>query len=202
MEAAIAIQNNDQKYTYADYLTWNDGQRWELIEGEAYLLQGAVGLAPAPSRFHQRLSTKLIRQIDAYLKDKPCELYHAPFDVRLSEQSQASDNYIDTVVQPDLLVVCDKAKLDDRGCNGAPDLVIEITSPSTAKMDLTIKFDLYEKHGVKEYWIIHPAEHTLLVYKRSEDGKYGAADRYAGDGKVLVPLLGDLVVDLAEVFSE
>ena len=99
-------------------------------------------------------------------------------------------------------MICDKAKLDDKGCNGAPDLVIEITSPSTAKMDLTIKFDLYEKHGVKEYWIIHPAEHTLLVYKRSENGKYGSADRYAGDGMVPVPLLGDLVIDLAEVFGE
>lgn len=192
----------DQKWTYVDYLTWDDGQRWELIDGEAYLLQGAVGLAPAPNRFHQRLSTKLLRQIDAYLKDKPCELYHAPFDVRLSDQAQTSDNYIETVVQPDIVVVCDKSRLDDRGCNGAPDLVVEITSPSTAKMDLTIKFDLYEKHGVKEYWIVHPVEKTVMVFKLQADGRYGAPDRYADEGNVAVPLLGDLVVDLAEVFGE
>lgn len=199
---ALPQDRSDQKYTYADYLTWDDGQRWELIEGEAYLMQGPVGLAPAPQRQHQQLSLALASLLYQYLKGKPCKVYDAPFDVRFSEGSDVIDNYVETVVQPDIVVVCDKAKLDDRGCNGAPDLVIEITSPSTAKMDLTVKFDLYEKHGVKEYWIIHPAEHTLLVYKRSEDGKYGAADRYAGDGKVLVPLLGDLVVDLAEVFSE
>ena len=189
-------KKSDQKYSYADYLTWDDGQRWELIEGEAYCM------SPAPGSAHQRVSRKLTRIIDTYLIGKGCELFAAPFDVRLSDQAVASDNYTDTVVQPDIVVVCDKTKLDDRGCNGAPDLVIEITSPSTAKMDLTIKYDLYEKHGVKEYWIIHPAEQTLLVYKRGTDGRYGAADRYAGDDKVSVPLLGDLVIDLAEVFGE
>ncbi len=202
METAITIKNTDQKYTYADYLTWNDGQRWELIDGEAYLLQGPVGLAPAPNRFHQRLSTKLLCQIDAYLKDKPCELYHAPFDVRLSDQAKSSDNYVDTVVQPDIVVVCDKTKLDDRGCNGAPDLVIEITSPSTAKMDLTVKFDLYQKHGVKEYWIVHPVEKTVMIFKLQDNGCYGAPERYGDEGKVAVPLLGDLVIDLYEVFTE
>jgi Uma2 family endonuclease len=193
---------SDQKWTYADYLTWDDGQRWELIEGTAYLLQGAVGLAPAPKRYHQELSGALFFQLFAFLKNKPCKVYDAPFDVRLSEQSDVSDNYVETVVQPDIVVVCDKTKLDDRGCNGAPDLVIEITSPSTAKLDLTIKFDLYQKHGVKEYWIIHPAEKTLMVFKLQESGRYGAPDRYAETGMVPVPLLGDLEIDLAEVFAE
>jgi Uma2 family endonuclease len=193
---------SDQKWTYADYLTWDDGQRWELIEGTAYLLQGAVGLAPAPKRYHQELSGALFFQLFAFLKNKPYKVYDAPFDVRLSEQSDVSDNYVETVVQPDIVVVCDKTKLDDRGCNGAPDLVIEITSPSTAKLDLTIKFDLYQKHGVKEYWIIHPAEKTLMVFKLQESGRYGAPDRYAETGMVPVPLLGDLEIDLAEVFAE
>ena len=151
----------NQKWTYADYLTWGDGQRWELIDGEAYLLQGVVGLAPAPARRHQAVSRTLERQFDAYLKYKTCEMYHAPFDVRLSETSSASDDYIETVVQPDIAVICDKSKLDDRGCNGAPDLIIEISSPTTAKIDLTVKFDLYEKYGVKEYWIVHPVEKTV-----------------------------------------
>ena len=183
METAPDINNKGQKWTYADYLTWDDGQRWELIEGEAYLLQGPVGLAPAPLRKHQQMSLALAAQFYLFLKGKPCKVYGAPFDVRLSEMSDASDNYVETVVQPDLLVVCDKAKLDDRGCNGAPDLVIEILSPSTATVDFKIKFDLYQRFGVLEYWIIHPAEQTLLVYKRGADGLYGAADRYAGDDK-------------------
>jgi Uma2 family endonuclease len=186
----------DQKWTYADYLTWDDGQRWELIDGAAYCM------SPAPGVGHQKVSMDISRQFSSHLKGKPCQIFAAPFDVRLSEQVDASDNYVETVVQPDILVVCDKSKLDDRGCNGAPDLVIEITSPSTAKMDLTVKYDLYEKHGVKEYWIIHPAEQTLLVFRRGEDGLYGAADRYAGDDQVPVPLLGDLVIDLAELFAE
>jgi Uma2 family endonuclease len=159
-------------------------------------------MSPAPGVGHQKVSMDISRQFSSHLKGKPCQIFAAPFDVRLSEQVDASDNYVETVVQPDILVVCDKSKLDDRGCNGAPDLVIEITSPSTAKMDLTVKYDLYEKHGVKEYWIIHPAEQTLLVFRRGEDGLYGAADRYAGDDQVPVPLLGDLVIDLAELFAE
>jgi len=105
-------------------------------------------------------------------------------------------------VQPDILVVCDKTKLDDRGCNGAPDLVIEILSPATAIHDLKTKFELYQRFAVKEYWIIHPVDQTLFVYKLDEQGRYGAPDRYAQTDTVPVPLLGELVVDLAKVFTE
>ena len=199
---SLPQNKSDQKWTYADYLTWDDGQRWELIDGVAYLLQGAVGLAPAPLRQHQQLSLSLASQLYVQLKGKPCKVYYAPFDVRLSEQLDASDNYIETVVQPDVLVVCDKSKLDDKGCNGAPDLVIEITSPTTARTDLTVKFDLYQKHGVKEYWIVHPVEKTVMVFKLQADGRYGAPDRYGDDGKVSVPLVGDLIIDLADLFAE
>lgn len=192
----LPLKNNGEHWTYADYLTWPDDERWEIIDGVAY------SMSPSPSRRHQDLSRNLERQFDNYLMNKDCKMYHAPFDVRFSEQSSSSDNYIDTVVQPDILVVCDKNKLDDRGCNGAPDFIIEILSPSTGGKDLTIKYDLYERHCVKEYWIIHPAEQTLLVFKLGEDGKYGAADRYASDDKVAVPLLEDLVVDLGLVFIE
>ncbi len=196
MKTSRTIKNTEQKYTYADYLTWDDDQRWELIDGEAYCM------SPAPGVRHQKLSVELSRQLANHLKSKPCQVFSAPFDVRLSEHSTSSDNYIETVVQPDLLVVCDKTKLDDRGCNGAPDLVIEILSSSTAAVDFKTKFDLYEKYGVKEYWIVHPAEKTLMVFKLQEHGRYGAPARYADSGVVLVPLLGGLEIDLTEVFGE
>lgn len=185
-----------ERFTYADYLTWSDDERWEIIDGVAY------AMPPAPGITHQRISRALTMIIGGHLRGRQCELFAAPFDVRLADLPRVSDNYVETVVQPDILVVCDKNKLDERGCNGAPDLIIEISSPSTSKNDLTRKFDLYQKHGVKEYWIIHPAEQTLFVYKREEDGLYGKPDRYAGDDKVLVPLLGDLQIDLGEVFAE
>ena len=189
-------KKSDQKYSYADYLTWDDGQRWELIEGEAYCM------SPAPGVKHQKVSMELCRQFSNHLKGHQCQVFAAPFDIRLSEQHQTSDNYIDTVVQPDISIICDKSKLDERGCNGAPDLIIEILSSSTAGYDIKNKHDLYERFGVREYWILHPIDQTLLVYKINGAGCYGAADRYAGDDKVPVPLLGDLVVDLAELFVE
>lgn len=186
----------NERFTYADYLTWPEEERWEIINGEAF------AMSPAPGRRHQRLSGELFRQLANYLKGKPCQVFAAPFDVRLSERTGLTDEKIVTVVQPDIIVVCDKSKLDEQGCNGAPDFIIEISSPSTSKNDLTKKFDLYQRHGVSEYWIIHPAEQTLLVYKREVDGMYGRPDRYAGDDKVPVPLLGDLLIDLGEVFAE
>ena len=192
----LPLKNNGEHWTYADYLTWPDDERWEIIDGVAY------SMSPAPSRRHQDLSRNLERQLDNYLLNKACKMYHAPFDVRFSEQSSSSDNYIDTVVQPDILVVCDKSKLDERGCNGAPDFIIEISSASTGKNDLTTKFDLYQRHGVNEYWIVHPAEKTLLVFKIGEDCMYGIPERYAVDDMVPVPLLGDLLIDLKEVFAE
>jgi Uma2 family endonuclease len=193
---SLPQQKDKECFSYADYLAWPDEEHWELIDGIPY------AMSPAPAKRHQDISQRLERQIDNYLTGKPCSMYHAPFDVRLSEQSTVSDNYIDTVVQPDILVVCDKAKLDERGCNGAPDLIIEILSSSSAAHDLKVKFELYQRYGVKEYWIIHPAEQTLLVYKLAADTCYGAAERYAGDDMVPVPLLGELVVDLKNVFAE
>ena len=192
----LAQRDDSQRWTYADYLTWPDDQRWEVIDGVAY------AMSPAPGVAHQRISRTLTRIIDTHLIGKQCELFAAPFDVRLAESSTASDNYVETVVQPDIVVICDKNKLDERGCNGAPDLVIEISSPSTGKNDLTIKFDLYQRHGVREYWIVYPAEKTVLVFKLDEDKTYGKPDRYAVGDKIAVPLLGELVVDLDDVFAE
>lgn len=187
---------DNQRYSYSDYLTWNDGERWELIYGQAFCM------SPGPMRQHQKISKLLSRQIDTYLSDKSCEMYYAPFDVRfIATKDDVADDYIDTVVQPDIVVICDSEKLDDRGCKGSPDLIIEILSPSTSKMDMTVKFDLYQHFGVKEYWIVHPKDQTILVFKLLESGLYGVPERYCAEDTIPVTLLGDLQVDLTKVFS-
>jgi Uma2 family endonuclease len=185
-----------ERFTYADYLTWLDDERWELIDGVAY------AMSPAPGSVHQRISMDLSRQFSTFLKGKRCKVYAAPFDVRLPEQPGLTDDKLETVVQPDIVVICDTSKIGTRGICGAPDLVIEILSPSTAAFDIKEKFDLYQKHLIKEYWIIHPAEMTVFVYQLDEKGVYGSPKRYAAGDKVPVPLLGELVIDLGEVFAE
>jgi Uma2 family endonuclease len=184
-----------ERFTYADYLTWPENERWELIDGVPH------AMSPAPSRLHQEISGMLFGSFFQNLKGKKCKLYAAPFDVRLSEGPEKKDDDIETVVQPDIVVVCDHGKLDDRGCCGAPDLVIEILSPSTSKMDMQDKFFLYQRVGVKEYWVVHPSEKTVMVFHLNEQGEYGRADMYADEDKVAVPLLGDIVIDLKEVFA-
>lgn len=188
--------DNSRRYSYANYLAWDDGKRWELIDGMA------VCMSPAPGRQHQQISRLLERQLDSYFSDKHCEMYHAPFDVRFAEShDDVPDDYIDTVVQPDIMVVCDLNKLDERGCKGAPDLIVEILSPSTARMDMTVKFELYQRFGVKEYWIVHPNDQTVLVFKLLESGLYGVPDRYCAEDTIPVTLFGDLQIDLTQVFA-
>lgn len=181
----------DRKYTYKDYLTWPEDERREIIDGVAY------DMAPAPLRFHQRISIKLAYQFEDYLKDKTCEVYDAPFDVVFEE-----DEYTDTVVQPDIAIICDKSKLTDNGCTGAPDLIVEISSPSTARKDLKEKFSLYERTGVKEYWIVHPTDKTVLVFKLGENNEYGKVERYDSEDSIKVGIFEDLVIDLKAVFKE
>jgi Uma2 family endonuclease len=195
MTASPRLKQQD-RFTYSDYLTWPDDERWELIDGVAY------SMSPAPGSTHQRISMDLSRQFSTFLKGKPCKVFAAPFDVRLSEKSGITDDKLETVVQPDIVVICDTNKIDNRGCIGAPDLVVEILSKSSAAFDVKEKFDLYQKYAVKEYWIIHPAEMTVFVYHLSETGVYESPKRYAVDDQVQVPLLGELVIDLAEVFAE
>ena len=186
----------EERFTYADYLTWDDDQRWELIDGSAFCM------SPGPNRLHQKWLGDLFAQFHAYLEGKPCEVYIAPFDVRLAEHSDVSDEEINTVVQPDIMVVCDRQKLDDRGVKGAPDLVVEIISPSTAKRDITTKYELYQRHGVKEYWIMYPNDRMLLVYRISADGRYAQPEVFGEEDRVPVPLLGDMEIDMGKVFRE
>lgn len=186
----------NKKYSYADYLTWSDDRRWELIDGRA------VCMSPAPGRQHQKISGELFSQVHAFLRGKKCEVYAAPFDVRLAETAgTVADDYFDTVVQPDIVIVCDPNKLDERGCNGPPDVIIEILSPSTTRMDMTVKFDIYQRYGVKEYWIVHPKDQTVLVFKLLESGLYGVPERYCAEDVVPVSSLGDLHVELTQVFG-
>ena len=156
---------NPVRHTYADYLGWPEDQRVELIEGVAY------AMAPAPSRLHQRVTFELAREIADALEESGCEVNVAPFDVRLPEGDEA-DEAIDTLVQPDISVVCDPSKLDDKGCRGAPDWIIEVLSPGTAGHDQVRKLSLYERHGVKEYWLVHPVDRVVIMY-RLEAGTYG-----------------------------
>jgi len=157
-------------------------------------------MTPAPSRKHQEISGQLHTLFNNYLKGKPCRVYAAPFDVRLP-QMQESDEQISTVVQPDIVVVYDKNKLDDRGCQGSPDLVVEITSPSTFQKDLKEKFNLYERAGILEYWIVYPEQNTLAVFHLTNEGKYSRPEVYTEQDSVVVGIFADLIIELQDVFS-
>ncbi|MDA3810205.1 MAG: Uma2 family endonuclease, partial [Spirochaetaceae bacterium] len=160
----------DQKFTYTEFCSWTDDERWELIDGVAY------NMSPAPSSRHQRISFKISLLLGNFLEGKPCIPFTAPFDVYFPLDPDQSINSIDTIVQPDLSVICDAKKIFDKGCMGAPDLIIEILSPSTGKKDLNEKFQLYEKNGVKEYWVVDPGnkyiEIFLLELKGNEISRY------------------------------
>ena len=185
-----------KKFTYRDYLHWPDDQRWELIDGVPY------NMSPAPNRIHQEISGELYRQIANYLAGKQCKVYAAPFDVRLPAAGEKDDDEITTVVQPDITVVCDRSKLDKKGCKGVPDLVIEILSPYTAKKDMKEKYFLYEKFGVKEYWIVYPDYKTVSVYTLDINKAYGAPAVYEEEEQVEVGIFEDLTVELKTVFAE
>lgn len=181
-------------YTYKDYLTWSDDVRCEIIDGVVY------DMTPAPATLHQYISGEIYGLFWSFLKNKKCRIFHAPFDVRLPDDSD-DENHIRTVVQPDIVIICDKKKLDEKGCIGAPDLIVEILSHATASKDMTKKFDLYEKHGVKEYWIIHPEEKTVMVFTLGKNKLYGRPEIYAAEDKIKVELLKGLTIDLNEVFT-
>jgi Uma2 family endonuclease len=192
----LAARKKQQTYSYADYLTWDDNERWELIDGVAY------NMSPAPTTKHQLISFELSAQIRNFLdkSEIPCSAFHAPFDVRFPEGAQDDDQIIN-VVQPDIVVVCDSDKLDEKGCQGAPDFIVEILSPSTSYKDHVIKRALYEKNRVKEYWIIDPSNNLITVYQLGESG-YGKPSIYAGKGRLAVRSLLGLEIDLDKVLKK
>ena len=192
--SSLPKQKYDNLFTYGDYRLWPENERWELIGGAAH------AMSPAPMTQHQGILGALFAKFYMFLQGKRCRVFVAPFDVRLPEGDEADDD-IETVVQPDIVVICDRKKLDRRGCKGAPDLVIEIVSPSTARKDTHEKLTLYERHGVKQYWLVFPGEHVAQVHEL-RDGKYGAPTMYADNDRIAVSLFPGLEIDLAAVFEE
>ncbi len=186
-----------KKYTYADYLSWQFDDVVELIKGKVFKM------SPAPGKKHQDVSSNLLRSIFQQLTKDHCKVYHAPFDVRLTlPESQQKDEKIDTVVQPDICVICDLEKLDNRGCKGAPDWIIEILSPATSRKDLTEKFEIYQNAGVKVYWIVHPNDETLLIYQLIND-KYILLNQkpFTKGDKAPFGVNKEMVIDLNDIFD-
>ena len=180
----------NKQYSYSDYMLWQFQERVELIKG--YILK----MSPAPNRFHQTVSLNVSSSFFLKFKNQSCNVYAAPFDVRLPIKSTKKDS---TVVQPDLCVICDESKLDTQGCNGAPDLIVEIISPNNKKHDIETKYNLYQEAGVLEYWIIEPQERIVLVYTL-KDGKYiGLQPKIEGNiiESVLFP---DLKISVDDAF--
>ena len=181
---------NDKYYTYADYCAWDDGERWEVIDGVAY------AMSPGASFEHQSVSMELAWQLRSFLHGKPCRVLTAPFDVRLSVNEGDG-----TVVQPDILVVCDHTKFDPsgKGVIGAPDLVIEILSPSTQRHDRLIKFKAYQHAGVREYWIVD-TESKMVAASVLSNGKY-VTHTYFEDETVPVQVLDGCIINLGDAFA-
>lgn len=181
----LALRDHDH-HTYADYLSWPEDVRYELIDGIAYLM------APAPTLDHQDVAGEIYFQLRRALQGKPCRAFIAPVDVRLPKAEEA-DGQIDTVVQPDILVVCDQSKLDRRGVRGAPDFVAEVLSPATASHDQVLKRRAYERAGVQEYWLVHPTDRILTIY-RWVNGEYGKPDIQELSGETPVEILPGVTI--------
>jgi len=189
-DAAKKILNEDEHYTYADYKAWelDHGERYELIEGEAYAMS-------APNDFHQAISAELTYQFANFLHGKPCKVRPAPYDVRLFYKEDESD---DTVVQPDLAVICDEKKRGYEGGRGAPDLIVEILSPSNTSEEYVRKFNLYLEAGVREYWVVAPKSKTVQVFVLENNAYKGTV--YNQTAQVPVHVLPGLSVTLGDLF--
>ena len=199
METQEIMQLSDldltQPYTYADYLQWKFEERIELIKGKIFKM------SPAPSSAHQRISRKILVALDVFLYGKPCEVFNAPFDVRLTKKSK-SNQEVQTVVQPDICVICDRSKIDERGCLGAPDIVVEIISPGNNKTELKNKYEVYKESGVQEYWIVSPQDKTFMKYTLNQEGVYVASRLMPSEDEVTTPILPGFVLNLEDVFAD
>jgi Uma2 family endonuclease len=193
---AMALLKRDaHHYTYADYLKWSASSGDELIDGIAYVRE-----PPAPAPSHQGIVVGLCSQIDTALKDKPYRVYVAPFDVRLPKSAE-HDDQVDTVVQPDVLIICDLQKIDARGMRGAPDWVAEVLSPYTASHDQVVKLPAYERAGVREVWLVHPIDRTLAIYQL-EAGRYGRARILELKGKTQIAAIPGITIDWDELLNK
>lgn len=185
-------------YTYADYLTWKFEQTVEIIKGKIFKM------TPAPKTVHQTISRNLTGVFWSYFRKKDCRFFEAPFDVRLldSNKSHKANKEIYTVIQPDLCVICDVTKIDENGCLGAPDFIIEILSKGNSKIEMQIKYNLYQESGVKEYWIVDPEHEIVHQFVADETEKYQLIKMFSTDDIVSPALFPDFKIDLKDVFEE
>jgi Uma2 family endonuclease len=183
-------RRDEQRHSYGDYRHWPEDLRYELIDGVAY------SMAPAPSLRHQDILGEIFRQVANALRAGPCRPFIAPFDVRLPRVNEADDQ-IATVVQPDLSVVCDPSRLDERGCRGAPDWIVEVLSPATAGHDQILKRDVYERAGVREYWLVHPVDRVVMVYRLAA-GEFGKLEVRELSGRQSVEAVPGVEIDWDE----
>jgi Uma2 family endonuclease len=212
MKKYLTIQNEDFSeikveepesplgFTYADYLTWNYKERIELIRGKIFRM------CPAPTVNHQKIQGNIFGEIYNFLKKKPCEVFVAPIDVRLKgkpfRKKKRRDDEITTVVQPDIIVVCDAEKLkDNRSVDGAPELVVEILSPGNTKTESKYKLDLYEENGVLEYWVVYPEYQQIYVYLLNEKDEYGKPVIYEANEAISSVVLEGFSIPMDEIFK-
>jgi len=188
----------EERFTYRHYRTWPDSERWELIHGHAW------AMSPAPRTRHQALVGEIYAKLKDFLRGKPCKAFLAPFDVLLPAADEADDE-VDTVVQPDIVVFCDRSKITEAGARGAPDLAVEILSPSTSKKDMNDKFRLYESRGVREYWVVDPGNRSILVFRLGPEGRYDEGelrDRGREYGPIDSAVLPGFSIDPESLFAE
>lgn len=184
-----------KQYSYADYLTWHFNERVELIRG------WISKMSPAPGTTHQAVSWDIAYYFANYFRKTNCKTFAAPFDVRLLDSKKSKNNQqVFSVVQPDICVICDEKKIDERGCVGAPDLIIEIVSPGNSKREMKTKYELYEENGVREYWIANPLEKNIMLYVLKAK-KYHLKKIYFDDDAIESILFKGLVIDLKEIFK-
>lgn len=190
----MPLSQEDKKYTYADYLKFPSDQRWEIIDGIPYMQS-------APTWQHQAVSIQLASQFNDYLKGKPCRVFAAPFDLCIAEFDESDEEISNIISQPDIVVVCEESKLRKTGYFGVPSLIVEISSPSTARNDKLFKFNKFEKAGVKEYWVVEPESKFVSVFTLQENNRYGRPELYTEIDNVVVSIFPDLVIELNTVFD-
>ncbi|MCI8929366.1 MAG: Uma2 family endonuclease [Lachnospiraceae bacterium] len=191
----MALPAEKTRYTFADVLSWDEDERIEIIDGEAFMMA-------TPSRIHQEISGELFRQLANFLEGKQCRVYPAPFGVRLFARDGDGPEDVDTLVEPDISVVCDRSKLDQHGCKGAPEMVIEILSPSTLRHDRLVKLNLYDQAGVLEYWIVDPQNRAVQVFRRDGGAALRICEEYGHTQVAKVSVLDGCFLELSKVFPE
>lgn len=189
----MSLPKENKKYTYSEYLSWPEDERWELLDG-------VPCMQAAPSWQHQAVIGNMITQFNNYLQGKSCFAFPAPFDLRMPDGDE-KDEDVKTVLQPDIAVICDKSRLSKTGYYGVPTLVIEVVSPSTSKMDRVLKFNKYEQAGVKEYWIVEPDGKVVSVFTLQNNNRYGRPETYSEENEIKVSVFPELVIDLKAVFE-